>query len=58
MKTHQPKFQKRWFGSYKIQYCLLNNIILLVTLDKFDPNPIYWSTLTNINLNNLLMITQ
>jgi hypothetical protein len=42
---HAPKFQKRWFGPYKIQYCLPNNTILLVTIDKFDPNPV----LVNIN---------
>jgi hypothetical protein len=42
---HVPNFQARWFGPYRIQYCLPNNIILLVTIDKFDPNPI----LVNIN---------
>jgi len=44
---HVPKFQRRWFGPYKIQYCLLNNIVLLVTIDKFDPNLIL------ININKL-----
>jgi hypothetical protein len=40
-----PKFQRWWFGPYKIQYCLPNNIYLLLTIDKFDLNPI----LVNIN---------
>jgi hypothetical protein len=40
-----PKFQKWWFGPYRIQYCLPNNIVLLVTINKFDLNPI----LVNIN---------
>jgi hypothetical protein len=35
---HAPKFQRRWFGPYRIQYCLPNNIVLLVTIDKFNPN--------------------
>jgi hypothetical protein len=37
--------KKKWFGPYKIRYCLPNNIILLVNIDKFEPNPI----LVNIN---------
>jgi hypothetical protein len=40
VSKHVPKF-----GPYRIQYCLPNNIVLLVTIDKFDPNPI----LVNIN---------
>jgi hypothetical protein len=44
-KEHIGKFKKRWFNPYKIQYCLSNNIILLVNIDKFEPNPI----LVNIN---------
>jgi hypothetical protein len=39
------KFKRQWFGPYHIQYCLPNNIALLVTVDKFDANPI----LVNIN---------
>jgi hypothetical protein len=42
--THRI-FLKRWFGTYKIQYCPPNNIVLLVNIDKFEPNPI----LVNIN---------
>jgi hypothetical protein len=45
MKAHTSKFQRQWFGPYRIQYCLLNNTIVLVTIDKFNPNPI----LVNIN---------
>jgi hypothetical protein len=45
VSKHAPKFQRRWFGPYWIQYCLPNHIILLVTVDKFDPNPV----LVNIN---------
>jgi hypothetical protein len=44
-KEHIGKFKEHWFGPYKIQYCLPNNITFLVTIDKFDPNPI----LVNIN---------
>ncbi len=45
VSKHVLKFQKQWFGPYIIQYCLPNNIVLLITIDKFDPNPI----LVNIN---------
>jgi hypothetical protein len=44
-KEHTRKFKKWWFGLYKIHYCLPNNIVLLVNIDKFEPNPI----LVNIN---------
>ncbi len=39
------KFNKWWFGLYKIQYYLPNNIVLLVDIDKFELNPIF----VNIN---------
>jgi hypothetical protein len=39
------KFKQQWFGPYHIQYCLPNNIALIVTMDKFYVNPI----LVNIN---------
>ncbi len=45
IETHNPKFQKQWFGPHKMQYCLPNNIILLLTINKFDLNLI----LININ---------
>ncbi len=47
ISKHASKFQRRWFGPYIIQYCSPNNIVLLVTIDKFDPNPIF------ININKL-----
>jgi hypothetical protein len=37
-KKHLGKYTKKWFGPYKVQFCLPNNIMLLVTLHKFDPN--------------------
>jgi hypothetical protein len=46
-KEHIGKFKQHWFGPYKIQYCLPNNITLLVAIDKFDPNPVL------VNINNL-----
>ncbi len=27
-KTHLGKFKKRWFGPFKVEYCLPNNIII------------------------------
>jgi hypothetical protein len=39
------KFKKRWFGPFRVQYCLPNNLILLVSINYFEPNPI----LVNIN---------
>ncbi len=47
VKAHSPKFQNRWFGPYRIQYYLPNNIILLMIIDKFGLNPIL------ININKL-----
>ncbi len=46
-KTHLGKFTKKWFGPYKIQFYLLNNTMLLVTLDKFNSN------LMLVNVNKL-----
>jgi hypothetical protein len=45
IKEHIEKLKKWWFGLYKIQYCIPNNTILFVNIDKFEPNPI----LVNIN---------
>jgi len=45
VSKHVPKFLRRWFGPYRIQYYLPNNIILFVTIKKFDPNLV----LVNIN---------
>jgi hypothetical protein len=33
-KSHLGKFTRKWFGSYIVQYVLLNNIMLLVTIEK------------------------
>jgi hypothetical protein len=49
-KEHIIKFKKRWFGPYKVQYYVPNNIILMVNVDKFEPNPIL--------VNNKLKIYQ
>jgi hypothetical protein len=37
-KSHLGKFTMKWFGSCKIQYVLLNNIVLLVIIEKFETN--------------------
>jgi len=44
---HVPKSQKQWFGPYRIQYFLPNNIVLLVTINKFDTNLVF------VNINKL-----
>jgi hypothetical protein len=44
-KTYLGKFKKRWFGPFKVQYCLRNNIILIIYVNNFEPNPI----LVNVN---------
>jgi hypothetical protein len=44
-KTHVGKFKKRWFRPFKVQYYLPNNIVLLVFVNNFEPNPI----LVNVN---------
>jgi len=49
-KEHIIKFKKWWFGPYKVQCCVPNNIILMVNVDKFEPNPIL--------VNNKLKIYQ
>jgi hypothetical protein len=42
---HLENFTENWFGLYKIQFCLPNNIVRLIIVDKFDPNLI----LVNVN---------
>ncbi len=32
------KVKKKWYGPYIIQYLLFNNLVLLVTLGKFEPS--------------------
>ncbi len=44
-KSHLWKFTRKWFGPYKVQYVLPNNIVLLVTIEKFEINPM----LVNVN---------
>jgi len=39
------KFKKRSFGPFRVQYCLPNNIVFLVPINNFEPNPI----LVNVN---------
>ncbi len=46
-KSHLGKFTRKWFGPYKIWYMLLNNIVLLVTIEKFETN------LVLVNVNKL-----
>ncbi len=38
-KSHLGKFTRKQFESYIIQYVLPNNIMLLVTIEKFETNP-------------------
>ncbi len=44
-KTHLGILKKRWFGPFRVQYCLPNNIVLLVFVNNFEPNLI----LVNVN---------
>ncbi len=46
-KSHIGKFTLKQFGLYKIQYVLPNNIVLLVTIEKFEAN------LVLVNVNKL-----
>ncbi len=46
-KTRMGKFKKRWFGPFKIQYGLPNNIVILVAFNNFEPN------LVLVNVNKL-----
>jgi len=46
-KNHFRKFIKKWFDPYRIHFCLPNNMVLLVTMDKFDPNLVF------VNVNKL-----
>jgi hypothetical protein len=42
-KSHLGKFTRKWFGSYRVQYVLPNNMVLLllVTLINFEPNLVF-----------------
>ncbi len=37
-KLHMDKFKKRWFGPFKVHYCLPNNIVLFVSINNFEPS--------------------
>jgi hypothetical protein len=41
------KFKKRWFEPFKVQYCSFNNIVLLISVNNFEPN------LVLVNVNKL-----
>jgi hypothetical protein len=44
-ESHLGKFIKKWFGPCIVHYVLLNNTVLLVTIEKFETNPM----LVNVN---------
>jgi hypothetical protein len=44
-KSHLRKFIRKWFRPYIVQYVLPNKIALLVTIEKFEANPM----LANVN---------
>jgi hypothetical protein len=44
-KSHLGKFTNKWFRPYIVQYVLPNNIMLLVTIEKFETN----LALVNVN---------
>jgi hypothetical protein len=44
-KSHLGKFTRKWFRPYRVQYVLPNNIVLLVSIKKFETNPM----LVNVN---------
>jgi hypothetical protein len=44
-KNTPRQIKKRWFGPFRVQYYLHNNIIFLVHVNNFEPNPI----LVNVN---------
>jgi hypothetical protein len=46
-KKYLGKFKKRWFGSFRVQYCLPNNIVIFVSINNFEPN------LVLVNVNKL-----
>jgi hypothetical protein len=50
-KTHMGKFKKRWFGPFKVHYYVPNNIVLLISVNNFEPNPIL------VNVNRLKLYT-
>jgi len=45
--SHLRKFTRKWFRPYRIQYVLPNNVVLLVTIEKFE------TKLLLVNVNKL-----
>ncbi len=46
-KSYLGKCPRKWFGLYRVQYVLPNNIVLLVIIEKFEIN------LVLVNVNKL-----
>jgi hypothetical protein len=46
-KTYLGKFKKRWFGPFKVQYCLFNNNVIIIFVNNFEPD------LVLVNVNKL-----
>ncbi len=46
-KSHLGKFIRKWFGPYRVQCVLPNNIVLLVIVENFETN------LVMVNMNKL-----
>jgi hypothetical protein len=46
-KEKGGNLKKRWYGMYKIQFLLPNNIVLLAILGNFEPN------IVSVNVNKL-----
>jgi hypothetical protein len=45
-KKTQGKCKKRWFGPFRVHYCLPNNIVFLVFVNNFELNLV----LVNVNM--------
>ncbi len=39
-KNTSWQIKKRHFVPFKVHYCLLNNILILVFVNNFEPNPV------------------
>ncbi len=44
-KSHLGKLTRKWFGPYSVQQVMPNNIVLLMTIEKFETNHV----LVNVN---------
>jgi hypothetical protein len=47
-KSHLGKFIGKWFGPYIVQYVLQNNILLLITIEKFETNLVLVNVSSNL----------